>query len=304
MARRRQGIVVASAIAVVALAASACSSSSAGSGSGISVVASTNVYGDIVDQVAGDQAGAKVKVTSLISDPSADPHSYEADTRNQLAISRADLTIENGGGYDDFVDRMRKSAGEHGTLINVVDLSGKKATAGADLNEHVWYDFPTVATLVARIATVLAEKDPSDAATYRANAAAFTTKIHALQTQEAQIKGTHGGDPVSITEPVPLYLLQACGLVNKTPAAFSKAIEAGTEVSPRVLQDTLDLYKNKQVKLLAYNEQTSGAETDRVLAAAKANSVAVVPVTETLPAGKSYLSWMQSNLAAVRSALG
>jgi zinc/manganese transport system substrate-binding protein len=32
--------------------------------------------------------------------------------------------------------------------------------------------------------------------------------------------------------------------------------------------------------------------------------VAVVPVTETLPAGKDYVTWMTANLDALRSALG
>ncbi len=58
-----------------------------------------------------------------------------------------------------------------------------------------------------------------------------------------------------------------------------------------------------QVKLLAYNEQTSGPETERVLAAAKQAGIPVVPVTETLPKGKDYIGWMNANLDAVESAL-
>jgi zinc/manganese transport system substrate-binding protein len=57
------------------------------------------------------------------------------------------------------------------------------------------------------------------------------------------------------------------------------------------------------VKLLAYNEQTSGPETEKVLSAAKSAGVAIVPVTETLPSGKDYMSWMTSNLDAVAKAL-
>ena len=75
-------------------------------GDALSVVASTNVWGDVAAQIGGDH----VAVTSIISDPSADPHGYEADARNQLALSRAALVIENGGGYDDFVDSMLAAA--------------------------------------------------------------------------------------------------------------------------------------------------------------------------------------------------
>ena len=57
------------------------------------------------------------------------------------------------------------------------------------------------------------------------------------------------------------------------------------------------------MKLLAYNQQTTGPQTEAVLAAAKRNNVPVVPVTETLPIDQTYLSWMQANLRAVSTAL-
>ena len=115
--------------------------------------------------------------------------------------------------------------------------------------------------------------------------------------------GGDAGEGVAITEPVPLYLLDAIGLDNRTPEKFSEAIESGNDVSPVVLQETLRLFTDRQVRLLAYNEQTSGAETTRVLAAAKQADIPVVPVTETLPSGKDYLSWMNANLDAVAGAL-
>ena len=98
-------------------------------------------------------------------------------------------------------------------------------------------------------------------------------------------------------------MLNAIGLDNKTPSEFSKAIEDGSDAPPAVLQQTLDLYNGHAVKLLAYNEQTTGAQTEAVLTAAKNNGIAVVPVTETLPSGKTYLSWMSDNLDAITAAL-
>jgi zinc/manganese transport system substrate-binding protein len=294
------------ALAMLALATgslAACSSSAAGGASGaVSVVASTDVWGDVVAQVAGSLAGSKVQITSIITDPSADPHSYEASTRNELAISKADLIVENGGGYDDFVDRMRRSSGGSATLLDAVTISGKKPVAG-ELNEHVWYDFPTVAKVAERIARALSSADRADAGTYRANAAAFVTKLVALEASEASIRAAHRGDGAAITEPVPVYLLDACGLVDRTPPEFSRAIENGTGVSPRVLQQTLALFSAHRVRLLAYNEQTSGVETDDAVAAAKAAGIPVVGVTETLPAGRDYLTWMRAILSAVSSAL-
>jgi len=280
--------------AVVLLGVAGCSTSSAGSPSGsatsasaasgaglVNVVASTNVYGDIVKTIGGPV----VAVTSIIDSPDKDPHEYEADARTQLALSKAQLVIENGGGYDDFVDTMLKSARTRPTVINVADVSGRNQhSADGEFNEHLWYDFPTVEKLAAQLVTDLSAAAPGQAATFKSNA-------------------KHAGEGVAITEPVPLYLLEAAGLVNKTPEAFSEAIEEDTDVPPAVLKETENLFDTNQVKLLAYNQQTTGPQTEAVLAAAERNNIPVVPVTETLPTDQTYLSWMQANLRAISTAL-
>jgi zinc/manganese transport system substrate-binding protein len=280
--------------------ASPAPASSGGSAETIRVVASTNVYGDIVKNIGGDA----VAVTSIIDSPDKDPHEYTADARTQLAVSKAQLVVENGGGYDDFVSTMLSSAASKPRVVDVADVSGyDQEPAQGEFNEHLWYDFPTMVKLSDQLAQDLGALAPDRAATFRDNAAAFTTKLHGLEQTEADLKAAHTGTGVAITEPVPLYLLDASGLVNRTPEAFSEAIEEGSDAAPAVLQQTVTLFSGHQVGLLAYNEQTGGPQTDSVLAAARANAVPVVGVTETLPAGQSYLGWMQANLDAVGSAL-
>lgn len=298
---KTRSLVSALAVAVAVVALAGCSATpSAGSSDGtVRVVASTNVYGNIAETVGGDA----VHVTSLMSDPAQDPHSFEASAQNQLAVSQADVIIENGGGYDAFMETLLTGANNHSAhVLNVVDLSGKKPVDG-QLNEHVWYDFPTIRTFTAALATALGNADPSHKAAFDTNAQAFTRKVAALEATEAQLRSSYAGEGVAITEPVPLYLLDAIGLVDKTPEKFSAAVEEGNDVSPLVLQETLKLFSTHQVKLLAYNEQTTGAETERVLAAAKQAGIPVVPVTETLPTGEDYLGWMRANLDAVGKAL-
>ena len=298
---RRLALVTSASLALLAGCGSSSDSADAKSTPArVAVVASTNVYGDIARRIGGD----RVDVTSVISDPDQDPHSYEADPQNQLALSKAKVVIENGGGYDDFVDHMLKSGhNDSAQVVNAVDVSGKTAPQGGELNEHVWYDFPTVAKVADRISTALAQADPGDAAAFEKNATAFKAELAPLEAEEAQIKKAHGGDGVAITEPVPLYMIEASGLVNRTPGEFSEAIEEGDDVSPRVLQKSLALFAGKKVKALVYNEQTSGPQTEKAEAAAKAAGIPVVPVTETLPKGKDYLGWMTANLDALASAL-
>ncbi|MFF7277192.1 metal ABC transporter solute-binding protein, Zn/Mn family [Streptomyces griseorubiginosus] len=304
---RRLALLVGASVALLAGCGSSSDSGSDGSASAapaaaskVAVVASTNVYGDIVARIGGD----KVSVTSVISDPDQDPHSYEASTQNQLALSKAKVVVENGGGYDDFVDRMLKSGGNSSAeVINAVRVSGKTAPKGGELNEHVWYDFPTVAKIADRTAAALGKADPANAALYTKNADAFKADLKPLEAKEAQIKKEHAGEGIAITEPVPLYMTAASGLADKTPAAFSEAIEEGTDVSPKVLQEALALFSGKQVEALVYNEQTSGPQTEKSEQAAKAAGIPVVPVTETLPSGENYLTWMTGNVDALANAL-
>ncbi|MDH6553039.1 zinc ABC transporter substrate-binding protein [Streptomyces sp. SAI-041] len=304
---RRTALLVGASVALLAGCGSSSDSGSDGSASAapaaasrVAVVASTDVYGDIVSRIGGD----KVSVTSVITDPDQDPHSYEAGTQNQLALSKAKVVVENGGGYDDFVDRMLKSGGNSSAeVINAVKVSGRTAPEGGELNEHVWYDFPAVARIADRIAAALGRADPANADAYTKNTDAFKADLKPLEAKEAQIKKEHGGEAIAVTEPVPLYMTEASGLVDKTPAEFSEAIEEGDDVSPKVLREALDLFSGKQVEALVYNEQTSGPQTEKSEQAAKAAGIPVVPVTETLPSGKNYLTWMTGNVDALANAL-
>lgn len=276
---------------------------SGGSGEGgrVSVVASTNVWGDVASQVGGDL----VEVTSIIDDPSKDPHDYEADADTLLLVSKADVVVENGGGFDDFVDTLLSSSGTKAAVVNAFDVSGKAdgAPEGAEVNEHVWFDVPTVAKVADAVADQLAEADPDNADTYRANAAAYTKELDGLTAAEDALEPKVKGTPVGVTEPLPVYLADALGLVDKTPEEFSEAIEEGDDVPVSVLQETLGQVEDGQVDLLFYNDQTTSPVTEQVRAAAEAAGVPVVPVSEILPDGTDYVSWMRGNIDAVEKAL-
>ena len=290
--------------AAASFALAACASSPSGTAApsatttptrgAIAVVASTNVWGDVVSQVGGD----RVDVTSIITDPSADPHSYEANARTQLAVSGAALVVANGGGYDDFVDTMVGALASKPVVIHAVDIANT-----GDENEHVWYDLPGVRAVADEVAVRLGRLAPADAAKFTANAQAFDDKVAGIERQVAALRAAHAGAPVAITEPVPLYLLDEAGLVDATPPDFSAAIEEETDVAPNVLAETLAQFADHEVDALVYNAQTTGPETEQVLGAAQSAGIPVVPVTETLPTGDDYVGWMTANVTAIGDAL-
>ena len=321
------------AVAAATLGVTGCSAPTTPEAEGLSIVASTNVWGDIASAVAGDNA----TVTSIITSAVQDPHSYEASARDQLAISRADLVIENGGGYDPFIDALLQASSPASgvVVLNASEASGlmpEDEHAEADhaedehtegdhaedehaeddhsdhehvegFNEHVWYSFDGVDAVAQELAHELGEIDPDNAAEYEANYEAFSSELAALTARATEIGAVVGGQQAAITEPVPVYLLEAVELVNATPEEFSEAFEEGIDIPPTALRDTLALFTNGDVVLLAYNDQTTSAQGEQVLSAATAAGIAVVPFAETLPEGQDYLSWMSANLEAVAEAL-
>ena len=298
--RRARLLALAAAVTAIGLALTGCSGSAGDPPTGIRVVASTNVYGSLATTIGGAQAS----VTSIIDDPAKDPYEYQADARTQLAISRAQVVIENGGGYDAFVDTMLSASGNTAvTRINAVKLSGYDASI-ADFNEHMFYDYPTVGKVVDAIVKAFKKADPSHAALFADRGAKLQARVSALESSELNLSGATSGTRVAITEPVPNYVLAALGMKVVTPIAFSEAIEQGTDAPAQVLEQTLATLTPGGAQLLVYNVQTGGPQTDAVLTAAKKAGIPAVPVSETLPPGFDYVTWQRGVLATIAQALG
>ena len=317
------GLAAASAIALAGCASGQTDEGAAADGR-LTVVASTDVYGDIAAQVGGDL----VDVTSIVTNASQDPHSFEPSARDQLTVSKADLIVENGGGYDAFIDALIDSSGTEAPVVTAVEHShdwpendGHEAETaeGADdaaadehghdhahvdgFNEHVWYDPHTVAHVAAAIAEQLGELSPDDAGTFTANAEAFGADVEELEASLEGIGAAHAGEQVFVTEPVPVYLVQAAGLENATPDAFSEAVEEGQDVAPATLLESLGLLRDGSVRVVITNTQTGGAETQEIVDQAEELGIPVIAFSETLPEGETYISWMQANTEALSTAL-
>jgi len=264
----------------------------------LEIVAGENFWGNIAAQIGG----AKVNVTSIITDPNADPHLYESDARDASAVATAGIVIENGLGYDDFMAKLLAAAPN--PKRTVLSAQNILHVTGSDPNPHLWYDTSRVPTVAAAIEEALAAKDPADAAYFRANLNRFDQSLTPILSVIRQIKTRYPGAPVAYTERVPGYLLAAAGLSVKTPPGFAAAIEDGTDPSPA---DTLtfdSLITAHRIKVLLYNAQTTSAATQSILNLARANGIPVVPVTETLPKDDpTYQDWQLGQAQALLSAL-
>ncbi|MEV6215901.1 zinc ABC transporter substrate-binding protein [Nocardia sp. NPDC051833] len=275
-----------------AVVLTACGGSSK-DGDGLSIVASTNVWGSIATAVAGPD----VQVTSIISDPAADPHSFETSATDTAKISDADLVVFNGGHYDEFIEKA--ISGKNKRTVEAFE----QRTDKSDDNEHVWYDVTTVAAVADRIAAQLGEVDTANAAAYTERATAFKNQLIGVSTITGTIATQHPNAPVAQSEPLAHYLLLAATAQDKTPHEFQEAIEQETDPAPAAVAATRDLITGKQVKALIYNTQTQDKITQDLRAAAQSSGVNVVEVTETLPAGVDYIQWQTANAKALAAAL-
>lgn len=324
-------LVAASALALAGCAGTAAPEGTSADGK-LQVVTSTNVYGDIVSAIAGDT----VDVTAIISSTSQDPHEYEATAKDQLAVSKAGLLIENGGGYDSFMDALVEATGTKAPVISAVEFShdwpgndghdhsddhsdaptDDPTTEASDVaddhsghdhiegfNEHVWYDPHTIEHVAEKIAEELTVLVPSESATFSQGLADFTAGISTLEGALDTLSAAHAGEKIFITEPVPLYLTTAAGLENVTPEAFSEAVEEGQDVPPATLLEATRILEAGDVRILIANSQTGGAETTQVIELAKKQGIPVLEFSEIKPQDQTYLQWMEANVAFLADTL-
>jgi zinc/manganese transport system substrate-binding protein len=273
-------------------------SSSPGSEGRVGVVAAENFWGNIASQIGGDH----VEVNSIISDPNTDPHEYETNASAAAAIARASFVIENGVGYDDFVDKLLDASPKNDReVLKIADVVG----ASSDANPHLWYDPDYVTKAAQAIEGQLAKKDPAHTAAYQANLASFLTGEQHVVDIIGQIRAKHGGDQIAYTERVPGYLIDAAGLKLGTPASFSQSIEDGNDPSPADNAAFQVALKDHKVKALLYNAQVTSPVTQQLRELAKNSGVPVVGVTETLPPDeKNFQTWQTDQAQALLTALG
>ncbi|HWB38902.1 MAG TPA: zinc ABC transporter substrate-binding protein [Candidatus Saccharimonadales bacterium] len=266
-------------------------------GNRLGVVAAENFWGDIASQIGGDH----VHVTSIISDPTADPHLYESSAKDAGAVASAKVVIVNGLGYDDFMAKLIGATQRHQAVLTAAQILG---VTDESANPHLWYNLPQVHIVASKIAGSFETADPGHAADYKHNLATFDQSLQALLRSIDEIKQKYADAPVAYTEPVPGYLLAAAGLDVKTPEGFAKSIEDGDDPSPADAQAMDALMTNKQIKVLLYNSQATSPVTEHVKQLARQAGIPVIGVTETLPPNEpSYQAWQQHQLDQLLKAL-
>jgi zinc/manganese transport system substrate-binding protein len=285
------------------LLASACSSAAASGSSGASAdaivaVGAENEYANVIQQVGGTY----VQVSAIMSNPNTDPHTFEASASVARVVSAAQLVVQNGVGYDGFMNTIENAAPSSSRKVIVVqDLLGLPTDTP---NPHLWYNPDTMPAVANAVAADLAALQPAHASYFKANAAAFIRSLTAWDSAIAAFKKEYPDTPVATTEPVADYMLQAVGADNLTPFAFQADIMNGTDPSAQDVAVERSLFTQHKVKAFLYNQQVTDSLTESFITLAHANGIPVVGVYETMPMpGYNYQSWMLAEVQDLQKAV-
>jgi zinc/manganese transport system substrate-binding protein len=294
--------VVVAIMSILAVTLSACASGSTGastaSGGRIRVVAAENFWGSIARQLGGD----RVSVTSIISNPNADPHSYEPTPGDGRTVATAQLMVLDGIGYDPWAQQLLAANPTSGrTVLNVGDLVGVPVGG----NPHRWYDPTNVRQVIAQITADYRAIDPKDAAYFDNRRQVYEhVTLAPYNALISTIRTKYAGTPIGASESIVSPLAQALGLNMLTPASFLQAISEGSDPTAADKATIDQQISKRQIAIYVYNSQNATPDVAAQVAAAKANHIPVATVTETLvPANQTFQAWQVRELQGIESAL-
>lgn len=270
---------------------------STSSQSKIQVVAAENFWGSLASQLGGD----RVHVTSIVSDPNADPHEYESTTTTARGVANANYVIVNGAGYDSWAEKLLSVSSEPSRkVLNVAHLLGKKEGD----NPHFWYSPAYVNRVVIAMDQNLIQIDPAHRIYYLHNLKTLTSSLQAYQQRIIAIRKQYATTKVASTEDIFQYLANAAGLNVISPSAFTQAVAEGNDPPTSSVATFQQQLTHGQVHMLVYNIQTITPLTSSMKKLALAHHIPIVGVTETIqPPTMPFQVWMNLEITTVQNAL-
>jgi len=180
------------ALSVITLTAFATSSAFA---EPLKVVASFTVIADFAKNVGGD----RVNITTIVG-PDGDAHVYEPSPADAVAMAKADVVLVNGLHFEGFLQRLVDASATKASIVTltkgVTPIDFKPEFADADAAEgagtgggktvtdpHAFQSIANAKIYVKNIAEAFCTADSAGCDSYKANAADYSKKLDALETE-------------------------------------------------------------------------------------------------------------------------
>ena len=252
----------------------------------LTVVGVESEYADVLGQLGGRY----VHVVAILTNPSADPHSFEPTVATAQQVAAAAIVVQNGAGYDSFIGPIETAtAGSGRRIVSAAVVDGVASTVR---NPHLWYRTDTMWRVATRVTADLVHFLPGDRAYFLEREHRFDRALLAWQRLVREARPVTRGLAVAVTEPVGDYLLEAMGLRIATPFTFQADVMNGIDPSPELLAYQSHLLQSKAVNLFCFNRQVESVLTQRLSALAHQAHVPTCELYETLPSGEHYQQWM------------
>ncbi len=268
----------------------------------INVVAAENFWGSLVAQLGGTHT----HVLSIITDPNTDPHEYESNDSDAIAVKEAQYVILNNVGYDDWGTELVAADGDtNQTVLNIGDSLGVSVSGGIVTgNPHLWYNPSYVMQAVAWMYHNLTSIAPSLTAYFSQQYDNLTASLTSLYSEITTIRDQFAGTIVASTESIFVYLANATGLDLVSPPAFMEAVAEGNDPPDSSVVTFQCQLESGHVRVLVFNAQTVTPITTSMKVIAQSNNVTVMSVTETIvPPTDTFQQWMGGELSALYVAL-
>ena len=280
----------------------------------LSVVATFSVLGDLTQAVGGEN----IHLTTLIG-PGVDAHTYDPSPADLAMLEQADVIVENGLGFEPWLDNFLESTNFQGERIIAsdgvtprhADETGHDGEAAHDEHggedPHIWHSVPNAIAMVENIHDGLQAADPDRAATYDANAQA---KIADLQALDAWVREQVGTLPEERRKLVTShdtfgYFADTYGFEIIGTALGSLSTEVGDPSARQIAQLIAQIQETGVPAIFAENVSNPelmdsiAAEAGVVLAPSLYSDALGAPGTP----GDTYDGMMRSNVETIVQAL-
>jgi zinc/manganese transport system substrate-binding protein len=273
------------------------------------VVATFSILGDFARNVGQNQ----VDVTSLVG-PSGDVHVYAPTPADAEAIRNARLVIINGLGLEGWLPRLVESSGGNATTVVATrGIVPRTIAAGEILDRdhgarapdpHAWQSVPNAETYVVNIRDAMVSADPANAATYRANAAAYLTKLEALdhEVRETVARIPPDRRKVISTHDAFGYFAAAYDVTFVAP----EGVSTETEPSARDIATIIAQIKKERIPAV-FLENVSDPRIMRQIASETGAAIGGTLYSDSLTNEKgeapTYIAMVQHNISIIASAL-
>jgi zinc/manganese transport system substrate-binding protein len=264
----------------------------------IKIIAAENFYGELAKILGGNY----INVTSIISNPNADPHLFAFSPKLSQELMNADIIIYNGANYDPWMEQALNSR-NFKTKVSIINVATLMKVKEGE-NPHIWYN-PSTMPLLARVLAVQITSKLEDKVAIsqvKHNLATFLEKYKVVENKVKVMKTKFAGVSVTATEPVFGLMAKALNF-DMQGLDLQWKIMNDTEPSPKMLAQFEQLIINHKVHLLFYNNQVTDGTTLQILEFAHKYHLPSVGVSETMPPSLSIINWFMQELNQTESVL-